>query len=53
MAAEFRSALAQLPAIWQELPGDWVEVDSGLTLAFIESLLWKFDREADTFWRRL
>jgi len=53
MAAEFRSAMLQLPTIWKELPGDWTEVTSGITLGEVESLLWKFDRETDIFWRRL
>lgn len=53
MAQEFRAALSHLPAIWKEMPEEWTEVDSGLSFSFVESLLWKFDREADTFWTRL
>jgi hypothetical protein len=53
MGAEFRAALGHLKTIWNEMPEDWTEVDSGLTLAGVESLLWKFDQEADTFWRIL
>ena len=53
MSAEFRAALRHLQAIWNELPADWTEIDSGLTLPQIELILWKFDREADTFWSRL
>ncbi len=53
MDAEFRAALGQLQAIWNEMPEEWTEVDCGITLAGIESLLWKFEREADTFWSRL
>ena len=48
--AEFRAALAQLDAIWKEMPENWLEEGSGLTLAAVKSLLWKFDREADKFW---
>ncbi len=50
LSREFRLALANLPAFWTE---EWTEVESGLSLAGIESLLWKFDREADTFWSPL
>lgn len=53
MNAEFRVALGHLQAIWAEMPEGWTEVESGLSFADIESLLWKFDREADTFWGRL
>jgi hypothetical protein len=53
MDAEFRAALGQLQTIWNEMPEEWTEVDCGLTLASIESLLWQFEREADTFWSRL
>jgi len=53
LAAEFRAALGQLQTVWGELPMDWTEVDSGLTLADVESLLWKFDREDATFWSHL
>jgi hypothetical protein len=53
ISAEFRTALGQLHLIWNELPEEWTEVESGLSLALVESLLWQFDREADIFWRRL
>ena len=53
MNAEFRAALGNLQPIWNEMPEEWTEVESGLSLALMESLLWKFDREADTFWTRL
>ena len=53
MRKEFQAALASLQAIWEELPDEWTEIESGLSLAGIGSLLWKFDREADTFWNRL
>ena len=53
IGAEFRAALGQLQTIWNEMPEEWTEVECGLSLAGIESLLWQFDREADTFWSRL
>lgn len=53
MCADFRLTLSHLQTIWNELPEDWTDVESGITFAGIESLLWKFDREADIFWSRL
>ncbi len=53
MSAEFRAALGYLPTIWREVPEEWTEVESGISLTDIESLLWRFDREADRFWRPL
>ncbi len=53
LGKEFKLALAHLSAIWNEMPEEWTEVESGLSLASIESLLWKFDREGDTFWSPL
>jgi hypothetical protein len=51
MNGDFRLALSHLHTIWKELPDEWLEVEAGLSLVGIESLLWKFEREADTFWR--
>ena len=53
LGTEFRGALAQLQAIWAELPGEWTEVESGITFAYVKTLLWRFDREAGSFWSRL
>jgi hypothetical protein len=53
MSAEFRAALGHLPAIWRKMPEEWTEVESGISLAAIESLLWRFERDADRFWRLL
>ena len=47
---EFRTVLGQLQVIWNELPAEWLDVDCGLSFEIIEALLWKFDRDADTFW---
>ncbi len=51
MKADLQSTLAQLTKIWRELPEDWTEIEGQLTFAEVESLLWRFEREADTFWR--
>lgn len=51
MNSEFRAALAKLKVIWSELPEDWTEIEGGLIFQEIESLLWRFDKDADTFWR--
>jgi hypothetical protein len=53
VSGEFRQALDQLQLIWDEMPPEWLETDAGLSIAGIEALLWKFDREADIFWRNL
>jgi len=53
IATEFRQALAKLPTIWSELPEEWLESETGLTLPVVESLLWRFDRDADNFWIHL
>ena len=53
MADRFKNALVHFDEIWAELPEDWTDVDCGLTRASAESILWRFDRESDTFWRPL
>lgn len=53
MGQEFRIALEDLGTIWGELPVEWTEIESGLSFAEVESLLWKFDREAAIFWSHL
>jgi hypothetical protein len=50
---EFRQVLTQLPGIWRELPEEWLSTEIGLTLAQLEVLLWRFDREPAIFWSRL
>jgi hypothetical protein len=50
LGAEFRSAISHLGRIWSELPEDWIETPSGISLSQIESLLWRFETNADTFW---
>lgn len=50
-SARLKAALVQLPAIWNELPEDWTEVDCGLNLEVAGNLLWRFERDPNTFWK--
>jgi hypothetical protein len=49
--SDFRTAISNLRAVWAELPDDWTEIEGELTFEGIESLLWRFERDADTFWK--
>lgn len=53
MTGDFHRALARLTRIWEELPGEWMETSTGLTLPFVKSFLSQFDREPDRFWKPL
>jgi hypothetical protein len=53
METDFRRALAKLPSIWNEVPEEWLESDTGLTRPAVESLLWRFEQDADKFWSLL
>lgn len=35
---------------WQQMPEDWTEVESGITLDGAKKLLWRFETEPDIFW---
>lgn len=56
---EFRHEMEKLMAIalenlspwWKEMPDDWTEVETGLTLEGLEKLLWRFAKNSRTFWR--
>jgi len=48
---KLRRALASLDKIWCELPGEWTEVDCGISLPMVQDLLWRLETAADTFWR--
>lgn len=49
---EMRNGLRKLDQWWHEMPGSWLEVESGLTLDTIQKMLWRFENESDIFWRR-
>ena len=53
LKARFQSALEQLPAIWDELPEDWLSVTDGLSCASVASLLRRFEPETNQFWNSL
>jgi hypothetical protein len=46
----WRRTFRQLLAIWGELPEEWTETETGLTLGVVESLLWQFEENSDKFW---
>lgn len=56
MADAMRQALAQLPAIWQDLPEEWRQPHGypagavGLDLAAVRTLLERFETGPDLFW---
>jgi hypothetical protein len=51
MAAEFKATLGHLQTIWNELPEEWTNEGTDLSFSVLESLLWKFRQDPDTFWR--
>lgn len=50
---EFREALSHLQVVWNELPEEWLETNTEFSLAALESILWKFETDAITFWNPL
>lgn len=51
MTVVFQRALAALPRLWLELPGEWTDRATGFTLDGVKSLLSRFETEPDIFWR--
>lgn len=51
MSKAMSDAMAHLQKWWLEMPAEWSEVDAGLSLADLEKMLWRFDRNSRTFWR--
>ena len=51
MTTLMRNALSELPKWWNEMPAEWTEVDTGLSLNQITSLLWRFQDKPSIFWR--
>jgi hypothetical protein len=45
-------ALAGLKTEWQAMPEDWTEMDTGITLDSLTGLLSRFEKDADSFWKR-
>jgi HipA-like kinase len=46
-----RAALSDVPQWWREMPEDWTETETGLTLDGARKLLSRFDENSRTFWR--
>ena len=51
MSRVMRLALADVPPWWHEMPENWQEPETGLSLSAITRLLSRFDRDPRTFWR--
>ncbi len=45
------SVLADIPVWWREMPESWTEVNTGLTLESVTTLLWRFRANPRSFWR--
>jgi len=45
------TALGQLAQWWGELPDEWLEVDTGLTLEVVRRLLSRYEDSSGIFWR--
>lgn len=50
MASLMSNALTDLPTLWQAMPPDWTEIDAGLTLEGVQTLLWRFETDPAIFW---
>jgi hypothetical protein len=44
------AALSDLERWWRELPVEWTEIDTGLTLNSLKKMLWRFETEPASFW---
>lgn len=51
MTNVMHAALIELPKWWQEMPPAWTEVQGGLDFERLKTLLWRFEENADIFWR--
>jgi hypothetical protein len=45
-----RAALADLHQDWADMPPEWTEIETGLTLDTVTKLLWRFERNHGKFW---
>jgi hypothetical protein len=51
MTGLMRTALSELAQWWQAMPGAWTEIETGLDFQTVKTLLWRFEENADIFWR--
>jgi hypothetical protein len=45
-----QAALEGLEEWWHAMPGDWTEIESGITLKLVKKLLWRFQTQPAIFW---
>lgn len=50
MTGLMAAALKNLPTYWNSMPPEWTELDTGLTLDSVTTLLWRFDTNPAMFW---
>jgi hypothetical protein len=43
-------ALADVPEWWGQMPEDWTEIESGITLEKVLQFLWRFQEGSSSFW---
>jgi hypothetical protein len=44
------AGLESLEEWWQQMPREWTEINSGITLELVKKLLWRFETEPAIFW---
>lgn len=52
MELRMRAALGSLQQRWNEMPEEWTEFETGLTLDWLTGFLWRFEKNPSTFWER-
>jgi hypothetical protein len=50
MVVLMAEALKELPSWWKSMPHEWTDVDTGLNLEGVSSLLWRFETNPSKFW---
>lgn len=45
-----KAALNDLDGWWRAMPPEWTELETGVTLASVKRLLWRFEAEPAKFW---
>ena len=51
MAGPMTEILKDLTHWWKAMPESWTEVEAGITLAALEKLLWRFEKNSRIFWK--
>ena len=50
MESLMRAALQELENWWAEMPHEWTDTPTGVTLETVQKMLWRFDAESAKFW---